>query len=179
MQLRFHPMRQISNCLGKRMATTIGKRPWTHQLRQPSSIRILLLCILKGKLEENLSNTLKYRSEGKMYMTLLMIGHQVMIQYFASCSWIISISYRSIISQYAYTLTYNYSNAMRDIQKSKIIKYLTLLLGLPQTSPKYVPISLHLILSVKIGHKILFYFWHHNRKRLLMPLTYSFIFLYL
>ena len=47
---------------------------------------------------------------------------------------------------------------MRDIQKSKIIKYLTLLLGLPQTSPKYVPNSLHFILSVKIGHKILFYF---------------------
>ena len=171
MQLRCHTMRQISNCLAKRMATTIGKRPWTHQLRQPSSIRILLLCILKGKLEENLSNTLKYRSEGKMYMTFLMIGHQVMIQYFASCSWIISISYRSIISKYAYTLTYNYSNA--------IFKCWTLLLGLPQTSPKYVPNSLHFILSVKIGHKILFYFWHHNRKRLLMPLTYSFIFLYL
>ena len=165
MQLRCHTMRQISNCSAKRMATTIGKRPWTHQLRQPSSIRILLLCILKGKLEENLSNTLKYRSEGKMYMTFLMIGHQVMIQYFASCSWIISISYRSIISKYAY--------------KSTIFKYLILLLGLPQTSPKYVPNSLHFILSVKIGHEILFYFWHHNRKRLLMPLTYSFIFLYL
>jgi len=51
-------------------------------------------------------------------------------------------------------------------RNSIILKYLILLLGLPQTSPKYVPNSLHFILSVKIGNKIIFYFWHHNRKGL-------------
>ena len=55
---------------------------------------------------------------------------------------------------------------MRNIQNSIILKYLILLLGLPQTSPKYVPNLLHFILSVKIGNKIIFYFWHHNRKGL-------------
>ena len=68
---------------------------------------------------------------------------------------------------------------MRNIQKSTILKYLILLLDAPQTSTKHVTNALHFILSVKIGHKILSYFWHHHRKGSLMPLTYSFIFLYL